>query len=92
MERVIAYIDGFNLYFGMKSKGWKRFYWLDLPELVRQLLKTDQQLVDAKYFTSRISASLSDPDKSKRQNIYLDALGRFGTQDIDGVRRARAWP
>jgi len=25
MNRVIAYIDGFNLYFGMKEKGWRRF-------------------------------------------------------------------
>ena len=27
-ERVIAYIDGFNLYFGLKAKGWRQFYWL----------------------------------------------------------------
>jgi len=27
MERVIAYIDGFNLYFGFKSAGCKRYYW-----------------------------------------------------------------
>jgi len=37
--RVIAYIDGFNLYFGLKSKGWKRYYWLDLSELCLRLLK-----------------------------------------------------
>lgn len=29
--RVIAYIDGFNLYFGLKSKGWKRYYWRTYP-------------------------------------------------------------
>ena len=34
MERVNAYIDGFNLYFGLKSKGWRRYYWLDLRALV----------------------------------------------------------
>ena len=33
VERVIAYIDGFNLYFGLKSKGWKRYYWRDLERL-----------------------------------------------------------
>jgi hypothetical protein len=26
MKRVIAYIDGFNLCFGLREKGWKRFY------------------------------------------------------------------
>lgn len=74
MDRVIAYVDGFNLYFGMKSKGWKRFYWLDIPELVRKILKPNQQLLETKYFTSRVSASMADPDKPKRQNTYLEAL------------------
>ena len=43
MKRVIAYVDGFNLYHGLRAKGWKRFYWLNLPALVRRLLKPDQQ-------------------------------------------------
>ena len=30
MDRVIVYVDGFNLYYGLRSKGWKRFYWLDI--------------------------------------------------------------
>jgi uncharacterized LabA/DUF88 family protein len=77
VERVIAYVDGFNLYFGLKSKGWRRFYWLDIPKLARSLLKPNQQLVEAKYFTSRVSASPSDPDKPKRQNAYLEALLTF---------------
>jgi hypothetical protein len=33
MERVIAYVDGFNLYFGLKSKGWQRYFWLNIPAL-----------------------------------------------------------
>ena len=28
MNRVIAYIDGYNLYHGLREQGWKRFYWL----------------------------------------------------------------
>ena len=39
IERVIVYIDGFNLYFGLKSKGWKRYYWLNLQKLAIKLLK-----------------------------------------------------
>ena len=74
MDRVIAYVDGFNLYFGMKSKGWKRFYRLDIPQLLRKMLKPSQRLVETKYFTNRVSASAADPDKPKRQNTYLEAL------------------
>ena len=54
MSRVIAYIDGFNLYFGLKSKGWKRHYWLDVVGLSRSLLKPGQTLQAAHYFTARI--------------------------------------
>jgi uncharacterized LabA/DUF88 family protein len=74
MERLVAYVDGFNLYFGLKSKGWRRYYWLDVPQLARTLLKADQTLVQTKYFTSRVSSSPHDPDKAKRQSTYLEAL------------------
>lgn len=74
MKRVVAYIDGFNLYFGLRSKGWRRYYWLDVQKLAANLLSKGQELVAAKYFTARVSATSRDPDKAKRQSIYLDAL------------------
>ena len=70
-QRVIAYIDGFNLYYGLKAAGWKRFYWLNLQTLVRNLLKAEQDLVFTKYFTSRVSYP---PDKERRQSTFLEAL------------------
>lgn len=74
MQRVIVYIDGFNLYFGLKAKGWKRLYWLDLHRLSQNLLKPGQQLVAVKYFTARISANSNDPNKHKRQATFLEAV------------------
>jgi len=71
-HRVIAYIDGFNLYFGLKEKGWKRYYWLNLQSLIRNILKPDQSLVHTKYFTARVHRP---PDKVARQSTFLDALG-----------------
>ena len=70
-KRVIAYIDGFNLYFGLKSSHWKRFYWLNLQAMAQNLLESGQELVFTKYFTSRIS---QPPDKQKRQSTFLEAL------------------
>ena len=29
-KKVIVYVDGFNFYYGLKSKKWKMCYWLDL--------------------------------------------------------------
>ena len=71
MERVITYIDGFNLYFGLKEKRWKRYYWLDLQKLCSNILKSDQSLVLTKYFTSRVSYP---PNKVKRQGTFIEAL------------------
>jgi uncharacterized LabA/DUF88 family protein len=73
MERVITYIDGFNLYFGIRSRGWRRYYWLDLHGLAQSLLKPGQQLDHVKYFTSRVSSTPGNPDQDKRQNVYLEA-------------------
>lgn len=71
MERVITYIDGFNLYFGLRSKKWQRYYWLNLSLLAKNLLKPYQTYVSAKYFTSRIVQPLG---KHQRQLVYLEAL------------------
>lgn len=70
MERVIAYIDGFNLYFGMKQNG-NNTLWLNPQELVLSLLKSHQELISTKYFTSRVR---NNPDKENRQKTYLEAL------------------
>ena len=70
-ERVTVYIDGFNLYFGLKENGWTKYYWLDLVGLARSLLMPRQTLVGTKYFTSKISNPAA---KRKRQQAYLSAL------------------
>lgn len=70
MERVIVYVDGFNLYHGIRQKRWRDVLWLDLAAFSRALLKDTQQLERVKYFTARVSAP---PDKVKRQQAFLDA-------------------
>ena len=83
-ERVISYIDGFNLYYGLKEKGWRRYYWLDLYAFSLNLTLPGQNLTQVKYFTTRIKAGDKKTpqnirtrleEKRKRQAIYLEALG-----------------
>lgn len=82
-KRVITYIDGFNLYYGLRAAGYKRYYWLDMTALGRNLLKPGQTLVETKYFTARIAGprpadtpqkAVRLQDKRQRQAAYLDAL------------------
>lgn len=80
MERVVAYVDGFNLYFGLKHSGFKRYYWLDAAALAASLLKPGQQLVASHYFTARIRDNGHNVADRKRQNDYLEALTLQGVQ------------
>jgi uncharacterized LabA/DUF88 family protein len=70
-ENVIVYIDGYNLYYGLREKGWKWAYWLNLEKLACELLKPWQKLVAVKYFTSVVT---QPPDRHRRQSIFLEAL------------------
>ena len=81
-NRVAAYIDGFNLFYGMRSKRWKQLYWLDVHQLAENLLRSDQQLSVVRYFTAPILPDPSDPDKDKRQETYLDALSTISMLDV----------
>jgi uncharacterized LabA/DUF88 family protein len=80
MQRVIAYVDGFNLYFGLKQAGFKRHFWLDVAALAVSLLKRDQQLAGTHYFTARIRDNGHNIADRKRQNDYLEALALQGVQ------------
>ena len=71
MKRAMAYIDGFNLYYGLRSRHWQRFYWLNLHLLAQLLTKSDQRLVYTHYYTSIVT---SPDDKNRRQNTYIEAL------------------
>lgn len=75
MTRVISYVDGFNLYFGLRHKGWRRYYWLDLVALSQELLKPDQTLHGVHYFTTRIRDNGHNNQDMRRQGTYLEALG-----------------
>ena len=77
MNRVITYVDGFNLYFGLKSKGWRKYYWLDLSALSRSFLKGNQQFEHCHYFTARIQDSDGYSQNAGRQSTWLDALATF---------------
>ncbi len=81
MTRLTAYIDGFNLYYGLRSKGWHSYYWLDIHRLVENLLQPGQRLVAVHYFTARIASRRGNHNKRRRQMTFLEAL-----ETLPGVR------
>ena len=84
-ERVVVYIDGFNLYFGMTSS-FPDIKWLDVELLAKNLLKSNQTLVSVKYFTSLVNHSTQ---KEKRQQSYLNALKTTNVKIIYGHYKSK---
>lgn len=87
-QKVIVYVDGFNFYYGLKSKNWRKYYWLDMVKFAEKLLRSHQELVEVCYF----SAKPTDVQKSKRQDAFFQAnklnprftlyLGKYLTKNI----------
>ena len=89
LDRLIAYVDGFNLYFGLKARGWKKLYWLNIKELCNNLSKPNQDLIITKYFTSRIT---KPKDKHKRQATFIEALMTLsGLEIFYGQYQSNPW-
>ncbi len=88
-QKVIVYVDGFNFYYGLKSKNWRKYYWLDMVKFAEKLLRPHQQLIEVNYF----SAKPTDLQKSKRQDAFFQAnklnpkfmlhLGKYLTKNIE---------
>jgi uncharacterized LabA/DUF88 family protein len=88
-KRLCVYLDGFNLYFGMKDSGFDHCKWLDIHAL-SILLKNDIHIINqVKYFTARVT---NNPSKQRRQTLYLDALattpikliyGQYKTEEVE---------
>ena len=68
-QRVIFYIDGFNFYFGLKSKKWKQYYWLDIVSFCQSFVKPHQELIEVNYF----SAIPKEKGKQDRQDLLFSA-------------------
>ena len=91
-QRVIAYVDGFNLFYS-SLKGTK-FKWLDLVSLCKSMLNPDsQELVEVNYFSAYISSLGGDINRVNRQQLYIDALRSISNVNVHlgffSIRRAK---
>lgn len=71
-RRAVFFIDGFNLYNGLKEANLYCYIWLDLVKLCNSIIKAEtEELKLVKYFTSKVQFP---PDSNLRQAVYLKAL------------------
>ena len=69
-QRVIIYVDGFNFYFGLKNKKWRKYYWLDLVKFFSQFMRPHQELVEVNYFSA---VPNNNKGKKDRQDLFFSA-------------------
>ncbi|MEU4228071.1 NYN domain-containing protein [Nonomuraea sp. NPDC026600] len=80
-DRVGVYIDGFNLYYGLRELAGRRLLWLDLWSMSVALLRPGQRLVSVRYFTAAIR---DDPPAMARQGAYMAAVASQGVEVVMG--------
>lgn len=85
-KRLIVYVDGFNLYFGMIEANITECKWLNIFALANLIKNISHDIASVKYFTSRVNNNL---EKQKRQNTYIDTLLTTPVQIIFGQFRSQ---
>lgn len=89
--RTICYVDGFNLYYGLRDAGLRHCYWLNIRELAARLVRPPFVPTRTKYFTARVSGKhpndslvkAIERDASRlRQQVFLEALETLPALDI----------
>jgi uncharacterized LabA/DUF88 family protein len=82
---LIVYVDGYNLFHGLRSQYHDdRYQWLDLVSLSR-LLRKDDNLVRVNYYTAPLKGT---PTAIGRQQTYFGALQAAGGAKIK-IHQAR---
>lgn len=69
MQRINVYVDGFNFYYGLKSKEWKKYYWLDIVSFFDSFIQPHQKLENVYYCT----ALPHNEGKKERQDLLFSA-------------------
>ncbi|GBU23364.1 hypothetical protein R80B4_03281 [Fibrobacteres bacterium R8-0-B4] len=82
MNRVSAFIDGFNLYHALiQDDRFKKFKWLNLRKLISIFISTNEVLKDVFYFTALANWNR---DKVARHELFIQAQEAFGVHPIYG--------
>jgi uncharacterized LabA/DUF88 family protein len=86
MERVIAFVDGFNLYHSLADEPtYHKYKWLDIKKLL-DLYISPGEMKEVYYFTSLTNWNV---DKVNRHRTLLRALEQTGVKVVYGQFRRK---
>ena len=87
MSRIVALIDGFNLYYAIdERREYHPFKWLNLQKLVQACVPKTDTIEEILYFTS---LQLWLPEIAARHRLFIRANEHFGVKAVYGEFRQR---
>lgn len=87
MKKVVAFVDGFNVYYSMqKSQGnvLHKYKWLNLRKLLNKYVFSQTEVLDEIYY---FSALTNENDKRMRHLTYVNALRSENIKTVWGYLR-----
>ena len=81
MTRIIAYVDGFNLYHAIDNLNRPALKWLDLNALITSLARAGETVTEVNYFSAYATWR---PTAYQRHIEYVKALEHAGVKCIMG--------
>lgn len=87
-ERIICFVDGFNLYHALNDLHQPHLKWLDLQLLFSRLTRSTSQLITQIFFFSAYPTWKLD--SLQRHRLYVKALSSHGVTPILGQFKNKA--
>ena len=82
-KKIAVYVDGFNLYHGIKNLNKPYLKWLNLRSLAEKFIDPKTDHIEQIYYFSAIATHL-DKETILRHRTYVEALETVGVEFIGG--------
>jgi uncharacterized LabA/DUF88 family protein len=81
MKRYRFYIDGFNVYYSLNNRRFRKYKWLDYRKLAQTIIGTNDSVSGILYFTTFVNWK---PDSVIRHKQYIKVLRSTGVEVVFG--------
>jgi len=81
MSRYCVYIDGFNVYYALQEKSYKKYKWLNYRKLAESIIGKNDSIMGIFYFTAIVRWK---QDNALRHKNYIKALRWAKVDTIKG--------
>jgi uncharacterized LabA/DUF88 family protein len=81
MSRYFFYIDGFNVYYSLNNRRFRKYKWLNYRKVAESIAKPEDNIAGIFYFTTFVQWK---PDSVARHKQYIKALRSVGVDVVFG--------